>query len=265
MLSSLARILSGNADLPTAEWVKEQQKKALFTPDITLLEKRPYQWLFEYGEAQPKHLPIDFLGYVAEEDIPELFSSTSILVLPYDSATGSSGPAHQACEYGVPIVSADIADLREMVTDENMAVSFFAKGDSGHLARELTTILQSPDLQRSMAEHNFAAGVQMTMGNVVRSYLRWFDLKKCQSDIVRGASVPWIDRIQSLVPRALKKSPANSFAGEGMAHWYRTEHSGSRGLSPDFANPLTWHTSETLADLPERDRYAASPGLESEL
>ena len=140
-------------------------------------------------EAQPKHLPIDFLGYVPEEAIPELFGSTSILVLPYDSATGSSGPAHQACEYGVPIVSADIPDLREMVTDEDMAVSFFAKGDADHLSKELTTILQSPELQRSMAEHNFAAGVQMTMGTVVRSYLRWFELKKCQSDISHAPSV----------------------------------------------------------------------------
>ncbi len=43
-------------------------------------------------EAQPAHLPIDFLGYVPEEDISELMQSTSLLILPYDSATGSSGP-----------------------------------------------------------------------------------------------------------------------------------------------------------------------------
>ena len=59
-------------------------------------------------DVQPVHLPIEFRGYVAEEAIPELFQSMSIVVMPYDSATGSSGPAHQACEYGVPIVCADI-------------------------------------------------------------------------------------------------------------------------------------------------------------
>ena len=64
--------------------------------------------------AQPAGLPIEFRGYVPEEAIPELFQTTSVVVLPYDSATGSSGPAHQACEYGVPIVCADIADLHEM-------------------------------------------------------------------------------------------------------------------------------------------------------
>src|SRR5580658_10025834 len=73
-------------------------------------------------DAQPKGLPIEFRGYIPEEAIPELFQSTSILVLPYDSATGSSGPAHQACEFGVPIVCADIDDFREMAAGEGMAI-----------------------------------------------------------------------------------------------------------------------------------------------
>ena len=68
---------------------------------------------------------IEFRGYVPEEAVPELFRTTSVVVLPYDSATGSSGPAHQACEYGVPVVSADIRDFRDMAADENMAIRFY--------------------------------------------------------------------------------------------------------------------------------------------
>ena len=137
-------------------------------------------------EAQAKHLPIEFRGYVAEEDIPELFRGSSVLVLPYDSATGSSGPAHQACEYGVPIVCADIPDLRAMATDEDMAVRFYKIGNAAGLAGELITILQSPELQRSMGEGNFAAGLRITMDNVVRNYLRWFELHKRKREIRRA-------------------------------------------------------------------------------
>jgi glycosyltransferase involved in cell wall biosynthesis len=216
-------------------------------------------------EAQPKHLPIDFLGYVPEEAIPDLFRSISILVLPYDSATGSSGPAHQACEYGMPIVCADIADLREMVTDEDMAVSFFTKGDAGHLTRALTTILQSPDLQRSMAEHNFAAGVQMTMGTVVRSYLRWFELKKCQSDIGYETSFPLRGWVQSLFFRSSERFSSDSLAHNGMNACPQPDSTGNRGLSSDFPGPLTWRKSDTLTDLPETDQYSVSRRLESEL
>ncbi len=138
-------------------------------------------------EAQPAHLPIEFRGYVAEEDIPELFSTASALVLPYDSATGSSGPAHQACEYGVPIVCADIDDFRDMATDEDMAVRFYKIGSAADLAEQLTTLLQSPELQRSMGRQNFAAGLEMTIARVVRNYLRWFELNRYKRELLQSS------------------------------------------------------------------------------
>jgi glycosyltransferase involved in cell wall biosynthesis len=130
---------------------------------------------------------IEFRGYVAEDAIPDLFSSSSIVVMPYDSATGSSGPAHQACEYGVPIVCADINDFRDMAKDEDMAISFYKVGDAADLANQLGGILQSPEQQIRMAEHNFSAAMKMTMANVVGNYLRWFELKRAKRAI---AAVP---------------------------------------------------------------------------
>lgn len=128
--------------------------------------------------AQPSHLPIDFLGYVPEEDIPDLYQSTSIVVMPYDSATGSSGPAHQACEFGIPIVSADLPDFHGMIEDEGMAIRFHRIGDPDHLAEQLIAILESPELERQMAQQNFEAGIEMTMSHVVSDYLRWFELNR---------------------------------------------------------------------------------------
>jgi glycosyltransferase involved in cell wall biosynthesis len=126
---------------------------------------------------------VEFRGYVPEEAIPELFSTASVVVMPYDSATGSSGPAHQACEYGVPIVCADIADFREMAADEDMAISFYKLGDAANLADKLVAILQSPEQQRHMAEQNFSAAIQMTLPSVVRNYLRWFELNQCKKAV----------------------------------------------------------------------------------
>lgn len=134
-------------------------------------------------DAQPAGLPIEFHGYVAEEKIPELYQSTSIVVLPYDSATGSSGPAHQACEFGIPIVSADLPDFQGMASDENMAIRFFKQGDPADLADHLSAILTSPELEQKMAMQNFGAGVEMTMTNVVNNYLRWFELNRCKRSL----------------------------------------------------------------------------------
>lgn len=139
-------------------------------------------------DAQPAGLPIEFRGYVPEEEIPELFGSASIVAIPYDSATGSSGPAHQACEYGVPIVCADLPDFHAMVDDEDMAVRFYKLGDAADLAEQLIAILQSPEVEHEMAEQNFVAGLEMMIGNVVNNYLRWFRLQKCKR-ILRRAGV----------------------------------------------------------------------------
>ena len=140
--------------------------------------------------AQPTHLPIEFRGYVPEEDIPDLYQSTSVVVMPYDSATGSSGPAHQACEYGVPIVCADIPDFQGMAENENMAIRFYKAGDPNDLAEQIVAILESPELERQMAEHNFTAGVEMTMTSVVGNYLRWFELNKRKMAIGRAGNIP---------------------------------------------------------------------------
>lgn len=121
---------------------------------------------------------IQFTGYVAEEQIPELFRSASVMVMPYSSATGSSGVAHLACEYGVPIVSAGIPDFREMAEDEGLALLFYETGDPRSLSQRLINLLHDPELQREMAEQNFSAALRMTMPQIMRQYLRSFDLHK---------------------------------------------------------------------------------------
>ncbi len=202
--------------------------------------------------AQPSHLPIEFCGYVPEEDIPELYQSTSIVVMPYDSATGSSGPAHQACEYGVPIVSADIPDLREMATDEDMAVTFYKTGNAADLAEQLITILQSPELQRRMAEHNYAAGVRMTMGSVVRNYLRWFELQRCKKTMKSRNGRP--GRELSSTP-----SPADDISPDWWQPPGPRESDGEQldglTLSSDSDNPggtdsAAWRVQERRRDTP---------------
>ncbi|HUR36348.1 MAG TPA: glycosyltransferase [Terriglobales bacterium] len=119
---------------------------------------------------------VRFTGYLQEEQIPELFQKASLMVMPYSSATGSSGVAHLACEYGVPIVCADIADFREMAQDEDLAVDFYQTGDSDSLAASMTGLLQDEKRLRDMGEQNFYAALRQTMPQIMRKYLRSFDL-----------------------------------------------------------------------------------------
>ncbi len=164
-------------------------------------------------ESQSDGSRVEFRGYVPEEAIPDLFGTSSVVVMPYDSATGSSGPAHQACEYGVPIVCADISDFRDMATDEDMAISFYRVGDAEDLADKLVAILQSPEQQRRMAEQNFSSAIQMTMPSVVHNYLRWFELKKYRKAVASSAwSSGWSPFWHSAILNLGKLFPDQSFS-----------------------------------------------------
>jgi glycosyltransferase involved in cell wall biosynthesis len=220
--------------------------------------------------AQPEHLPIEFRGYVPEEAIPELYQTTSVLVMPYDSATGSSGPAHQACEFGVPIVCADIADLREMAADEDMAVSFYRTADAADLSEQLITILESPELQRRMAEHNYTAGVRMTMSCVVRNYLRWFELQRCKKSVRDGHT--WSAHRSTAVATSQAGDPPDWPSPPGLPHNNRARadrrphlESTDEGDCPvTFADSLLWNMPAEPREGSGIDCYPSGPALESE-
>jgi glycosyltransferase involved in cell wall biosynthesis len=233
----------GNPDkriLAIGHWGTYKRLETLMKAFPTVLAKIPNARLIVAGAnhhtrpgywesiraAQPAHLPIEFRGYVPEEAIPELFATASIVVMPYDSATGSSGPAHQACEYGIPIVSADLADFRAMAADEDMAILFYRLGDADHLAEQLAAILESESLEREMAAHNFAAGLEMSMANVVSNYLRWFRLRHSKRQLIRSLLSPARAGVSDPVSSPNAILPANSIADMEQ----RTSHNAQQGI-----------------------------------
>src|SRR3954470_2661668 len=122
---------------------------------------------------------IEFRGYVPEDELADIFQSSTVAVMPYSSSTGCSGVAHLACAYGVPIVCADIADFRQMAQAEELAIEFYpTAGNAQGLAECLFNFLQDTPKQQQMAVQNFSAGLRMTMPNVVQKYLRHFELQQ---------------------------------------------------------------------------------------
>jgi glycosyltransferase involved in cell wall biosynthesis len=121
---------------------------------------------------------IEFTGYVHEDQLPDLFQSSSVAVMPYSSSTGCSGVAHLACAYGVPIVCADLPDFRQMADGEELAIEFYEPGNALDLARCLIQFLTNPERQQSMAVQNFSTALRMTMPTIILKYLRHFELEQ---------------------------------------------------------------------------------------
>ena len=94
-----------------------------------------------------------------------------------------------------------------MATDEGMAVRFYEVGSARDLADRLIEILRSSELERSMAQQNFATGVEMSMSTVINNYLRWFRLNKAKTALSREWMI--VDQKWRGVQTG-RKSPAGS-------------------------------------------------------
>ncbi|HEX4784592.1 MAG TPA: glycosyltransferase [Candidatus Sulfotelmatobacter sp.] len=155
---------------------------------------------------------IRFLGYVPEEGIADLFRNASLAVMPYTSSAGSSGVAHLAAQYGVPVIASGIQDFRDLAEHEGIAIRFFTPGDEDSLVEELITALNSPEDLKEMAWKSHAAGVAMSMPQVVRDYIRSFRRQERVKTLQLAATLRRAGQFQR--PEDLARS-----VGEKIQRW----------------------------------------------
>jgi hypothetical protein len=130
--------------------------------------------------------------------------------MPYSSSGGSSGIAHLACAYGLPIIASDIPDFHQLADEEGLAIEYFTPGDIPALANRLLALLKNPERQMEMALQNVSAALRMSMPEIMRQYLRTFTLRRhidCLGSVSRLRRIPrWLPLRQTLVRTIGKRS-----------------------------------------------------------
>jgi glycosyltransferase involved in cell wall biosynthesis len=96
---------------------------------------------------------VTITGYVPENELEELFTSSAAVVLPYTISTWSSGVFSLACAYGRPVIASDLPDFRELQA-EGAGVILFPRNDIKALAKEMDSIIHDEDLQIRLGERN---------------------------------------------------------------------------------------------------------------
>lgn len=185
---------------------------------------------------------IEFTGYVDEDRLADIFQSSSVTVMPYSSSTGCSGVAHLACAYGVPIISSDLLDFREMAEGEDLAIEFYEPGNAQELARCLIRFLTNPEKQKAMAVQNFSAALRMTMPTIVQKYLRHFELEQ------RAEALRHVTRFRKLPSWMPSKAPLLRLMTRNSLGWVR--RSAIRQPSPNRQDqkPAVNEIPATLSD-----------------
>ncbi len=155
---------------------------------------------------------IKVIGYVAEENIAELFQTSSMAVMPYSSSAGSSGIAHLACAYGVPIIASDIPDFHQLADEEGLAIDFVTPGDPQAIADHIVALLQSPERQMEMGLQNVSAALRMSMPEIMRQYLRGFQLQQGLGQLTTASKLRRVPRWLPLRDTVVRMAGRKAFA-----------------------------------------------------
>jgi len=107
-----------------------------------------------YLESQKRDVPgIKYLGYVPEEDVPAVFKEAFMVVLPYLTATGTSGVFHLACGFGKPIIVSDLPEIRELIKEGASAI-IVPPGDAEELKKAILMLLDNQHLAEKIGRIN---------------------------------------------------------------------------------------------------------------
>jgi L-malate glycosyltransferase len=94
---------------------------------------------------------IKLLGPIQRADVPQLINQCTVYCMPsYGEAFGMGALEAMAC--GKPVVGTDAGGLQYLIADEGGRK--VPPGDPNVLVKALLEILNSPDLQKTMGQHN---------------------------------------------------------------------------------------------------------------
>lgn len=100
---------------------------------------------------------VEFLGYLPDEELAELYSSSSVFVLPSLSRLEGFGiVALEALSYATPVITTSFAGSSDLIK-RNKAGLIVPPGDAVRLANAITALLENQDKARSMGIRGAAA------------------------------------------------------------------------------------------------------------
>lgn len=92
------------------------------------------------------------IRFVGNDEIPDIFTKSDVLILPYDDAT-QSGPSLIAINYGLPIIASNLQAFRNFVMD-GVNGYLFEKGDVNDLIKQIRRFLSLSEKESDIMHDN---------------------------------------------------------------------------------------------------------------
>ena len=113
-------------------------------------------------------------GYVPRADLPGLFASAKVVVVPARASTGSSGVIHRAVAHGRAVLVSDLPDFRALAREEDLALEWYRAGDADALSDALGALLRDTSRRAALVQHNRETLARLSPRRMVDAYLAAF-------------------------------------------------------------------------------------------
>ena len=117
-----------------------------------------------------QEIAVNLTGYIPENELSIFLNDIDLVVLPYHTCTGTSGVVHLAISYGIPIVSTDLPEFRELIEEGCMIL--LSKHDPQFLAEKIEFVLKNPNIMMDLRKKNLVFAEKRTWDKIAKAYLK---------------------------------------------------------------------------------------------
>ncbi len=124
---------------------------------------------------------VSFLGWKDLEELPDIYRSADIFILP-SVMEGMSSVVLQAMASGLPIVASRVKGFEEIL-EENINGLFAECGNENDFADQLEKLIKSPELREKMSKNSIKKSKQFSWETIARQYLELYEKSLSQSSL----------------------------------------------------------------------------------
>jgi len=122
---------------------------------------------------------VEFLDYVPEKQLEQIFKTADVLAMPYLAVPGTSGVFYLACGYGTPVVASDLPEIREILAD-GASATLVPPQNVKVLREEILKLLFDKKKSAEIAAKNIAFAQKRSWNFVAEAY------EKAYKDLIRS-------------------------------------------------------------------------------
>jgi glycosyltransferase involved in cell wall biosynthesis len=123
--------------------------------------------IFEKIEKSPLKQKITFIGYVKNEDKPELYRRAAVFVYP-SFYEGFGFPVLEAMQSGLPVITSNRSSLPEIVNDSAWLTE---PNKPAQIAEGLSEILNNPTIKEVLIQKSIKQATHFTWNKAAREFL----------------------------------------------------------------------------------------------